>query len=87
MHRMLLQGEVVSDMVIESLKVLLFGMIGVFVTMGIIMSALFILNKLGEKEDKTGKAAVQTPDQMLDLHSAGETKDGGASANRRRTRR
>jgi len=44
-------------MVIESLKVLLFGMIGVFVTMGIIMGALFILNMAcKEKEDKHEKS-------------------------------
>jgi len=44
-------------MVIESLKVLLFGMIGVFITMGIIMGALYILNIVCKvKEDKPEKS-------------------------------
>ena len=41
-------------MVIESLKVLLFGMIGIFVTMGVIMLALVILNACSrEKKDES----------------------------------
>ena len=39
-------------MVIESLKVLLFGMIGIFVTMGVIMFALVILNKFSKEKQK-----------------------------------
>ena len=40
-------------MVIESLKVLVFGMIGIFVTMGVIILALVILNVSSkEKKDK-----------------------------------
>ena len=40
-------------MVIESLKVLLFGMIGIFVTMGIIILALVILSAFSKgKKDK-----------------------------------
>ena len=41
-------------MVVESLKVLLFGMIGIFMTMGVITVALVILNKISKekKEDQ-----------------------------------
>jgi len=36
-------------MVLDSLRVLLFGMAGVFVVMGIIFLALFVLNLFGKK--------------------------------------
>ena len=43
-------------MIIESLKVLLFGMIGIFVTMGIIMLALVVLNILNkEKKEESNQ--------------------------------
>ena len=34
-------------MVIESLRVLLFGMLGIFIVMGIIVCSLSLLNRLG----------------------------------------
>ena len=37
-------------MIIESLWVLLFGMIGIFVVMGVIMLSLTILNKFSKPE-------------------------------------
>jgi len=39
-------------MILESLSVLLFGMIGIFVVMGIIMGVLYILNGFSKKEKK-----------------------------------
>ena len=36
-------------MIMESLRVLLFGMAGIFVVMGIIVLALFMLNRFGKK--------------------------------------
>ena len=39
-------------MVLESLRVLLFGMAGIFVVMGVIFLALFILNNIGKKGQK-----------------------------------
>ena len=36
--------------VFESLKVLLFGMIGIFTTMGVIMLSLVVMNALRSKE-------------------------------------
>ena len=46
----------VNIMIIESLKALLFGMIGIFVTMGVITAVLFILNIFSkEKKDEQEK--------------------------------
>jgi len=39
-------------MIVESLRVLLFGMIGVFFVMGVIMFALFLLNKFSKNKEK-----------------------------------
>jgi len=39
-------------MIIESLKVMLFGMIGIFITMGIIMVALIILNAVSKYKEE-----------------------------------
>jgi len=41
-------------MILESLRVLLFGMIGIFVVMGIIMCTLYLLNHFSKKADKDG---------------------------------
>ena len=42
-------------MIFESLRVLLFGMAGIFVVMAIIVLALFVLKRIGrkEKDDKS----------------------------------
>ena len=42
--------------IIESLKVFLFGMAGVFAVMGIIIGAAMILNLLGKKEEEDNSA-------------------------------
>jgi len=39
-------------MIIESLKVMLFGMIGIFITMGVIMVALIILNSVSKYKEE-----------------------------------
>jgi len=39
-------------MIIESLKIMLFGMIGIFFTMGIIMIALIILNHVSKYKEE-----------------------------------
>jgi len=38
------------EMIIESLKAMLFGMIGIFVTMGIIMTSLIVLNSVSKEK-------------------------------------
>ena len=37
-------------MIMEGLRVLLFGMAGIFIVMGVIVFALFILNLFGKKK-------------------------------------
>jgi len=37
-------------MIIESLKAMLFGMAGIFVTMGIIMTSLIVLNAVSKEK-------------------------------------
>ena len=39
-------------MIIEALRVLLFGMIGIFAVMGIIMLVLYLLKHFSKKEDE-----------------------------------
>ena len=38
------------EMIIESLKAMLFGMIGIFITMGIIMTSLIVLNSVSKEK-------------------------------------
>ena len=40
------------DMIVESLKAMLFGMVGIFVTMGIIMTSLIILNAVSKEKEE-----------------------------------
>lgn len=42
-------------MIIESLKVFLFGMIGIFIVMGIIIVSLVILNRFSKDNNKKSK--------------------------------
>ena len=39
-------------MIMESLRVMLFGMVGIFVVMGVIVLALFLLKRFGSKKKK-----------------------------------
>ena len=41
-------------MILEGLRVLLFGMVGIFIVMGVIIACTFLLNSIGKK-DKSGK--------------------------------
>ena len=45
-------------MIMEGLRVLLFGMVGIFIVMGIIILVTFILKQFGKK-DKTEKKIKQ----------------------------
>ena len=43
-------------MIMDGLRVLLFGMAGIFIVMGIIIAALFVMNLFGKKQkEETGE--------------------------------
>ena len=45
----------IPDMIMESLRVLLFGMAGIFIVMGVIVLSLIVLNRFGRKQRKDEK--------------------------------
>jgi len=46
-------------MIIESLRIMLFGMIGIFVVMGIIMLALYVLKRFSKETEAEDSENVE----------------------------
>jgi len=39
-------------MIVESIKVLFFGMIGIFIVMGVIICTIMLLNRIGAEDEE-----------------------------------